>query len=186
MGLCAIRNITKRDARRSVPVAIRSVGLLLTSKWKSQTATTSLNLSTSNLLTMSADEVAKAFVNHFYQTFDANCDGLAGLYVSLQLLLAEMRSSGSARIGWSFRYKSYVHSTRIWVWSRVLVEVHRPVCFQNDESRFHRRYFASTDAFVSHLPIPLSYRTLNPCWPSKAQRYKDQRPSSPKWKASVQ
>lgn len=31
---------------------------------------------------MSADEVAKAFVQHFYQTFDANPEGLAGLYVS--------------------------------------------------------------------------------------------------------
>jgi hypothetical protein len=31
---------------------------------------------------MSAEEVAKAFVQHFYQTFDTNVDGLAGLYVS--------------------------------------------------------------------------------------------------------
>lgn len=31
---------------------------------------------------MSAEDVAKAFVQHFYQTFDSNVDGLAGLYVS--------------------------------------------------------------------------------------------------------
>jgi hypothetical protein len=43
---------------------------------------------------MSADEVAKAFVQHFYTTFDSNLDSLAGLYVSLQLLVVEMRSSG--------------------------------------------------------------------------------------------
>jgi hypothetical protein len=31
---------------------------------------------------MSAEEVAKAFVAHFYQAFDTGVDGLAGLYVS--------------------------------------------------------------------------------------------------------
>jgi hypothetical protein len=31
---------------------------------------------------MSAEEVAKAFVQHYYQAFDTNVDGLAGLYVS--------------------------------------------------------------------------------------------------------
>ena len=31
---------------------------------------------------MSGEEVAKAFVQHFYQTFDNNADGLAGLYLS--------------------------------------------------------------------------------------------------------
>jgi hypothetical protein len=31
---------------------------------------------------MSSDEVAKAFVQHFYQTFDSGVDALAGLYVS--------------------------------------------------------------------------------------------------------
>ena len=31
---------------------------------------------------MSAEEVAKAFVGHFYQAFDSNAQGLAGLYVS--------------------------------------------------------------------------------------------------------
>jgi hypothetical protein len=34
---------------------------------------------------MSAEEVAKAFVQHYYQTFDANVDGLAGLFVRLFL-----------------------------------------------------------------------------------------------------
>ena len=33
-------------------------------------------------LTMSAEEVAKAFVQHFYQAFDAGADSLGGLYVS--------------------------------------------------------------------------------------------------------
>jgi hypothetical protein len=31
---------------------------------------------------MSAEEVAKAFVQHFYQAFDTNVDSLAGLFVS--------------------------------------------------------------------------------------------------------
>ena len=31
---------------------------------------------------MSAEEVGKAFVTHFYSTFDTNAAGLAGLYVS--------------------------------------------------------------------------------------------------------
>ncbi len=31
---------------------------------------------------MSAEEVAKAFVQHFYKTFDSNVEVLAGLYVS--------------------------------------------------------------------------------------------------------
>jgi len=31
---------------------------------------------------MSAEEVAKAFVQHFYQTFDAGVDALSGLFVS--------------------------------------------------------------------------------------------------------
>ena len=31
---------------------------------------------------MSAEEVAKAFIQHFYQTIDSNVDALAGLYVS--------------------------------------------------------------------------------------------------------
>ena len=31
---------------------------------------------------MSSDEVAKAFVQHFYTTFDSGVDALAGLYVS--------------------------------------------------------------------------------------------------------
>ena len=32
--------------------------------------------------TMSAEEVAKAFTQHYYQMKDTNVDGLAGLYVS--------------------------------------------------------------------------------------------------------
>ena len=31
---------------------------------------------------MSAEEVAKAFTQHYYQMKDTNVDGLAGLYVS--------------------------------------------------------------------------------------------------------
>ena len=31
---------------------------------------------------MSAEEVAKAFTSHYFQTFDTNPDGLAGLFVS--------------------------------------------------------------------------------------------------------
>jgi hypothetical protein len=33
---------------------------------------------------MSAEEVAKAFVQHFYTAFDSSVDGLAGLYVSFR------------------------------------------------------------------------------------------------------
>jgi len=35
---------------------------------------------------MSAEEVAKAFVQHFYQTFDAGVDALSGLFVSIKTL----------------------------------------------------------------------------------------------------
>lgn len=31
---------------------------------------------------MSAEEIAKAFVQHYYQSFDSNADSLAGLFVS--------------------------------------------------------------------------------------------------------
>jgi len=34
---------------------------------------------------MSAEDIAKAFVNHFYQTLDSNVDALAGLYVSVRM-----------------------------------------------------------------------------------------------------
>ena len=34
---------------------------------------------------MSAEEVAQAFVQHYFQTFDSNVDNLAGLFVSLLL-----------------------------------------------------------------------------------------------------
>ena len=35
-----------------------------------------------NLAPRATEEVAKAFVSHFYQTFDSGVDNLAGLYVS--------------------------------------------------------------------------------------------------------
>jgi hypothetical protein len=35
---------------------------------------------------MSGDEVAKAFVQHYYQTWNSNPDALAGLYVSFSPL----------------------------------------------------------------------------------------------------
>lgn len=38
---------------------------------------------------MAADEVAKAFVQHFYQTFDQNVDSLAGLYQAASMLTFE-------------------------------------------------------------------------------------------------
>mmetsp|Transcript_49221 Transcript_49221/g.73198 ORF Transcript_49221/g.73198 Transcript_49221/m.73198 type:complete len:122 (+) Transcript_49221:76-441(+) len=38
---------------------------------------------------MSAEDVAKAFVQHFYQTFDTNADGLAGLYQPTSMLTFE-------------------------------------------------------------------------------------------------
>lgn len=40
---------------------------------------------------MSAEEVAQAFVQHFYQAFDSNVDSLAGLFVSLLVLMARTR-----------------------------------------------------------------------------------------------
>jgi hypothetical protein len=36
---------------------------------------------------MSADDVAKAFVQHFYTAFDTNPEGLAGLYVSDKIMM---------------------------------------------------------------------------------------------------
>jgi hypothetical protein len=42
----------------------------------------STSRSITHSITMSADEVAKAFVQHFYQAFDSNVDSLASLYVS--------------------------------------------------------------------------------------------------------
>mmetsp|Transcript_14791 Transcript_14791/g.20174 ORF Transcript_14791/g.20174 Transcript_14791/m.20174 type:complete len:122 (-) Transcript_14791:403-768(-) len=38
---------------------------------------------------MSAEEVAKAFVQHFYQTFDSNVEQLAGLYNPTSMLTFE-------------------------------------------------------------------------------------------------
>lgn len=38
---------------------------------------------------MSADEVAKAFTNHFYQAFDTNPESLAGLYNPTSMLTME-------------------------------------------------------------------------------------------------
>jgi hypothetical protein len=37
---------------------------------------------------MSAEEIATAFVQHFYQTFDNGVDALAGLFVSFVLMLS--------------------------------------------------------------------------------------------------
>ncbi len=45
---------------------------------------------------MSAEEVANAFVNHFYQTFDGGVDALAGLYVSKHIGFHASRET------WSF------------------------------------------------------------------------------------
>ena len=42
---------------------------------------------------MSAEEVAKAFVGHFYQTFDSNVEALSGLYVSVSLLLFALQKT---------------------------------------------------------------------------------------------
>lgn len=47
---------------------------------------------------MSAEEVAQAFVQHFYQAFDSNVDSLAGLFVSL-LLLVLMARTRRRRVG---------------------------------------------------------------------------------------
>ena len=47
---------------------------------------------------MSAEEVAKAFVQHFYNAFDTNVDSLSGLYVSLDVAY-EMKSHSQV---WSF------------------------------------------------------------------------------------
>jgi len=38
---------------------------------------------------MSAEEVAKAFVQHFYQSFDTNVDALGGLYQPTSMLTFE-------------------------------------------------------------------------------------------------
>lgn len=43
---------------------------------------------------MSAEEVAKAFVQHFYQTFDAGVDALGGLYVSHSFFIVFVEQIG--------------------------------------------------------------------------------------------
>jgi hypothetical protein len=48
---------------------------------------------------MSADEVAKAFVQHFYQAFDSNVDSLASLYVSPMEIWHDMAVQGQLGIG---------------------------------------------------------------------------------------
>ena len=35
---------------------------------------------------MSGEDAAKAFAQHFYNTFDTNVDGLAGMFVSIRLI----------------------------------------------------------------------------------------------------
>lgn len=45
--------------------------------------TKDLEARTSTSSIMSAEEVAKAFVQHFYQAFDTDVNSVAGLYVSL-------------------------------------------------------------------------------------------------------
>jgi hypothetical protein len=52
---------------------------------------------------MSAEEVAKAFVQHYYQTFDANVDGLAGLFVRLFLQI-----NGLSRASVSLQTSAFV------------------------------------------------------------------------------
>ncbi|KAL3758205.1 hypothetical protein ACHAWU_004843 [Discostella pseudostelligera] len=48
---------------------------------------------------MSAEEVAQAFVQHFYQTFDSNVDSLAGLFNDQSMLTFEgQQVQGSANI----------------------------------------------------------------------------------------
>ena len=42
---------------------------------------------------MSAEEVAKAFTQHYYQMKDTNVDGLAGLYVSEYDMIGLMHSA---------------------------------------------------------------------------------------------
>lgn len=43
--------------------------------------------------TMSAEEVAQAFVQHFYTSFDSNVDSLAGLFVSIPCVRSQCFSS---------------------------------------------------------------------------------------------
>mmetsp|Transcript_724 Transcript_724/g.1698 ORF Transcript_724/g.1698 Transcript_724/m.1698 type:complete len:122 (+) Transcript_724:179-544(+) len=53
---------------------------------------------------MSAEEVANAFVSHFYQTFDSSVDGLAGLYNDQSMMTFEGNQfQGSANIIQQFK-----------------------------------------------------------------------------------
>ena len=52
---------------------------------------------------MSAEEIAKAFVQHYYQSFDSNADSLAGLFVS--------PSNSQKYPRWSFRTFAVTQST---------------------------------------------------------------------------
>mmetsp|Transcript_9445 Transcript_9445/g.22946 ORF Transcript_9445/g.22946 Transcript_9445/m.22946 type:complete len:123 (+) Transcript_9445:134-502(+) len=48
---------------------------------------------------MSAEEVAKAFVGHYYNTFDSNVDGLGGLFTAQSMMTFEgTQLMGSAAI----------------------------------------------------------------------------------------
>ena len=47
---------------------------------------------------MSAEEVAKAFVQHFYQTFDAGVDALGGLFVSLLITFTWCDNDNDVRV----------------------------------------------------------------------------------------
>lgn len=46
---------------------------------------------------MSAEEVAKAFLQYFYTTFDSNVEGLASLYVSVFVIVVVVLPYNSSR-----------------------------------------------------------------------------------------
>ena len=48
---------------------------------------------------MSADQVANAFTQHYYQTFDSNPDALVGLFVSLLGIASLCFADNESRCG---------------------------------------------------------------------------------------
>jgi hypothetical protein len=72
---------------------------------------------------MSAEEVAKAFVQHYYQTFDGNVDQLAGLYVSVHDACSFGSRIGSEYLPYIFLLNLYEGTIRL---CTILCKARRP------------------------------------------------------------
>jgi len=74
----------RRDTQTKEQTTFRRVTLPATSHHPNfPLRTTPAHATKAKKTIMSAEEVANAFIAHYYQAFDANADQLAGLYVSI-------------------------------------------------------------------------------------------------------